>query len=144
MTLREIAPVVEAFMLGSLAAALAALAWAMDGRYFLPALAIVFAHTLFLAVPLYALLRWKQRISAATTIGGAFLIGCTPMAIWSWPLAYRELRGNVMDSRWGEIMVNGVPTTAGWLAYASGVLIFGAFGLLAGLVFWFYLRFRGR
>ena len=140
----RVLPIAEAFVLATLVAALAFTAWWMSTRVFLTALVIASLHTVFLGVPLYVLLRWKKRLTAFTAIFGCCLIGAVPMAMWSWPLANPELKRSVVDSRWGQVMVDGVPTTAGWLLYGSDVLLFGAIGLLAGVVFWFYLRIRAK
>ena len=141
---RQVLPIAEAFVLATLVAALGFTAWWASFKVFLTALVIASLHTVFLGVPLYVLLRWKKRLTAFTAIFGCCLIGAVPMAMWSWPLANPELKRSVVDSRWGQVMVDGVPTTAGWLLYGSDVLVFGALGLLAGVVFWFYLRIRAK
>ena len=142
--MRQVLPVVEAFVLATLVAAVAFTAWWMSSRVFWTALVIASLHTVFLGVPLYTLLRWKKRLTAFSAIFGCCLIGAVPMAMWSWPIVDPELKMNATDSRWGQTVIDGVPTAAGWLAYGANVLLFGLIGLLAGVAFWFYLRVRIR
>jgi hypothetical protein len=140
--MRALLPIAEAFILAAAAPAVVFAVWAMSAKIFVPAFLIALAHALLLGVPLFALLRWKKWVNPITTVFGAFVVGCIPIAIWSWPLRYPELKTTASNSTWGQTMIDGVPTTAGWLSYASGVLTFGGFGIVAGVVFWFYLRIR--
>ena len=120
----------EAFVVACVAPAVIFAIWTMSVRTFIPAFLVALAHALFLGLPLFLLLRWKHLVNAATTMLGAFIIGCIPMAIWSL---------DVSDS---ELITAEIFGAQGWVSYATGVLIAGALGLAAGIVFWFYLRFR--
>ena len=132
---RAVLPIAEAFVAASVAPAIVFAIWAMSARVLLPAFVVALAHAVLLGVPLFALLRWRNWVNPITTILGAFIVGCIPMAVWSWPLLDPELKATASDSTWGQTMIDGVPTAAGWLSYASGVLMSGAFGIVAGVAF---------
>ncbi len=142
--MRALLPVAEAFILAAAAPAVVFAVWAMSAQIFVPAFLIAFGHALVLGAPLFALLQWKKRVNPVTTVFGAFVVGCIAIAVWSWPLRYPEMKTTASNSTWGQTMVDGIPTTAGWMSYATGVLTFGGCGLVAGVVFWSYLRIRAK
>jgi hypothetical protein len=72
-------------------------------------------------------------------LGAAFVLGCLPIAVSDWPSHEPDLQ--TTSSHWDgekmvETMVGGVPTLAGWIAYAREVSLFGLFGAVSGLAFW--------
>src|SRR5690606_5351122 len=97
------------------------------------------AHVLVLGVPAYLLLRWRNWVRWWSTIASGFALAALPIALWSWPLRYPELKSSASVNG-VQTMIDGVPTAAGWLQYVEGALFFGAFGALSGLAFWLALR----
>ena len=59
--------------------------------------------------------------------------------MFSWPLRYAS-PGSSASVNGVDTMIDGVPTTAGWLQYLYGVAFFGIFGILAAAAFWLVLR----
>ena len=101
--------------------------------------AISSAHVVLLGVPAYALLRWRNAVRWWSILASGFVLGAAPMAIWSWPLQYADLKTSATFDG-VQTMLDGAPTTAGWVQYLQGVLFFGAWGLVSGLAFWLTLR----
>ncbi|MGM9481410.1 hypothetical protein ACS5PN_09490 [Roseateles sp. NT4] len=97
------------------------------------------AHVVLLGLPAYALLRWRNAVRWWSILASSFLLGAAPTAIWSWPLRYADLKTSATFDG-VQTMIDGNPTTAGWLQYGQGVLFFGAWGLISGLAFWLALR----
>jgi hypothetical protein len=93
---------------------------------------------LFLGLYRLSWLRWW------TCALAGFVIGAVPEGIRIWPM--RHVGGNVVTvsvMRGGKMvqtLVNGVPTLAGWLDYATSVLTYAAVGVAGGLVFWLLWR----
>jgi hypothetical protein len=118
-------------------------AWVSIVHLGLFAFAVTVAHVVILGAPVFAILgrmRWIRWWSA-TLVG--FVLGCVPTAIWSWPLKGSGPGTSVSvveGKHLVQIMVNGVPTLAGWLRYARGVGEAGLCGAVAGLVFWYMWR----
>ncbi|GAB2530675.1 hypothetical protein GCM10008940_35230 [Microbulbifer agarilyticus] len=57
------------------------------------------------------------------------------MAIFTWPLRYQELKTNASVN--GVVtMIDGTPTTAGWIQFIEGVTFLGGCGLVGALAFW--------
>jgi hypothetical protein len=98
-----------------------------------------FLYVLVLGVPAFLLLRWRNAIRWWSVPSAGFVLACLPVAIDLWPSHEPDLQ--TTSSHWDgekmvETMVNGAPTLAGWLSFAKTVLLFGAFGAVAGLAFW--------
>ena len=96
-------------------------------------------YVVVLGVPAFLLLRWRNAIRWWSVPAAGFVLACLPVAIDMWPSHEPDLQ--TTSSHWdGEKMVetmdSGVPTLAGWLSFAKAVLLFGAFGAVAGLSFW--------
>jgi hypothetical protein len=90
-------------------------------------------HLIVLGLPTVLLLRKLGIFHWWSLVISGFIIGCIPMALFSWP-AYSK------DSSYVEngvaTVVDGVLTSAGWLSYIQGVGITGGLGALTGLTFW--------
>jgi hypothetical protein len=118
-------------------------AWDSIAHLGLFAFAVSVAHVVILGAPVFAILgrmRWIRWWSA-TLVG--FVLGCLPTAIWSWPLKASGPGTSISvveGKRLVQIMVNGVPTLAGWLRYAREVGEAGLCGAAAGFVFWYMWR----
>ena len=113
--------------------------WVRTRGFFVICFAISAAHVLLLGVPGYLLLRWRNAVRWWSIIASGFALAAIPVALWSWPLRYPELKSSASING-VQTMIDGVPTTAGWLQYAEGIFFFAACGALSGLAFWLALR----
>jgi hypothetical protein len=114
-------------------------AWERFTRLAMLILATSFLYVLVLGLPAFLVLRWRNAIRWWSVPVAAFVLGCLPVAIGNWPRDEPDLQ--TTSSHWdGErmvaTMVRGVPTSAGWMAYAKEVAVFGFFGAVSGLAFW--------
>jgi len=115
-------------------------AWERFSRLAMLILATSFLYVFVLGLPVFLLLRWLNAIRWWSVPTAAFVLGCLPVAIGNWPSYEPELQ--TTSSHWNgdrmvATMVDGVPTSAGWIAYAKEVTVFGLFGAVSGLAFWF-------
>ena len=97
-------------------------------------------HVLLLGMPLYLILRLRNRANAITAAAGGFVVAAIPSLLMS----LAGLGGNLSAKTNGvQTVVNGVPTLAGWIEIGETVLMIGIFGALAGETFWIVLRLSG-
>lgn len=95
------------------------------------------AHALLLGLPVFLFLRSRIRVGLIACLMAGFVVGATPFAV----LGLLSMFGTQSASTDGTpTVVNGMPTFAGLLELAGSATLFGAFGLAAGLVFWFIMR----
>jgi hypothetical protein len=107
---------------------------------------VALEHAVVLGVPLVALLWWKRWVNAWTAVLGGCVVGALGIGVVLWPLRFAELRTNSWIGRGSErvqTMIDGAPTLAGWLQYATVVAEFAMLGALGGLAFWATLRITG-
>jgi len=89
----------------------------------------------FARYPAYYLLLKLRAIRWWSTILVGFVLGAIPMAVFTWPLKYPELKTSAsVDGV--QTMINGIPTVAGWLQFIYGVSFFGVCGIAGALAFW--------
>lgn len=74
-------------------------------------------------------------------ITGGAIVGAVPGGLLSWP--FRPGNGTRSSFNGVVTIVDGIPTAAGWLAYIQFLAFLGAFGALAGFVFWLALKLGG-
>ena len=144
MRAAKVLPVVEAFIVAAAIPALLVGLFAWSWSVFLVALMITSAHAVLLGLPLFLLLQMRGWVNVISAVAGGFLIGVLPVAAFTWPLRYPELQTSAWAGNYGQTMVDGVPTLAGWQQYFDAALFFGGFGASAGLAFWAYLWLRRR
>ena len=113
--------------------------WVRTKGFVIICVAISALHVFLLGAPAYALLRWRKAVRWWSIIASGFILAATSIALWSWPLRYPELKTSASFNG-VQTMIDGVPTAAGWLQYAQGVVFFGALGALSGLAFWLVSR----
>lgn len=144
MRVAKILPILEAFIAAAAIPALVVglFTWSWGG--FLLALMVTSAHAVVLGLPLFLLLHLRGWVNATTAIVGGFVVGVLPIAAFTWPLNYPEFKTSAWVGNYGQTIVDGAPTPAGWQQYADGALFFGGFGAFAGLIFWAYLWLRRR
>ena len=90
---------------------------------------------LILGLPTYFLLRYFKVVRWWSTLAAGFILGAAPMAVFTWPLKYPELKTS-SSVNGVQTMIDGVPTMAGWVQFIEGVCFFGGCGLVAALAFW--------
>lgn len=101
---------------------------------------VVAALAFVLGLPLFLFLRSRGRIGIASCALGGFLIGAVPFGA----LTFVSMMGVQHASSGGKpIVINGVPTLAGWIEFASNAGSVGLFGLGGGLTFWIAMRLSG-
>lgn len=88
-----------------------------------------------LGLPAYFIFRWFNLVRWWSTLGAGFFLAAIPMAVFTWPLRYPELKSSASVNG-VKTMIDGVPTMAGWLQFIQGVLFLGACGLVGALAFW--------
>jgi hypothetical protein len=118
-------PVTEAFIVATLAPAVAVALLTREWIAIIPALYFTAAHTAILGVPFFLLIRKRGWFNVVRASAGGLVIGLLPVATITCPL-------------W----LQSSPTTWEWRGYLSTVIAFGAFGGFGGLVFSVYLSAR--
>jgi hypothetical protein len=109
--------------------------WIRTRGFFLACLSVATLHVAVLGVPAYLILRRLNAVRWWSTLGMGLVLGAVPVAILDWPLRYPQLRTSAsVDGV--QTMIDGVPTLAGWLQYASGVFFMGGCGAAGALAFW--------
>jgi hypothetical protein len=98
---------------------------------------VALAHAVLLGLPSYLLARSKGWVNIASAVIAGFCIGAIPVGVLTFPLD--SGKSNVWVGG-VQTIVDGLPTTAGWVEYLKGLLLFGGYGLLGGLAFWATLR----
>jgi len=116
--------------------------WVRTMNFLVLCLTISGLHVALLGGPAFALLRWKKAIRWWTSLATGFILATVPVALFTWPLRFPELRTSATMNG-VQTMVDGAPTAAGWMQYTQGVVFFGACGALSGLVFWLVWRRGG-
>ena len=101
-------------------------------------------HAIILAIPLLLVMTKLNCVNRITSSISGFLIGSIPIALWSWPLSYSDLKTTSSNSTYGQTMIDDVPTSAAWEQYIHTILYFGVFGLASGIIFGFYMHLRNR
>jgi hypothetical protein len=109
--------------------------WIRTRGFLVICLAISGAHVVALGIPAYLLLRCRRVLRWWSVLLSGFVLGAIPAAVFSWPLRYAG-PGSSASVNGVDTMIDGIPTTAGWLQYFGGVTFFGACGLLAAAAFW--------
>jgi hypothetical protein len=109
--------------------------WVRTRNFLVICITMATAYVIVLGVPTYLLLRKLNAVRWWSTIASGFILGAIPVAILSWPLRYFGIRTSATVNG-VETIVDGVPTYAGWLQYASGVSFVGAIGAVGAIAFW--------
>jgi hypothetical protein len=135
-------PWIAAFLLGALAPAALFAPFTGRAEQALPlAFAIALGHALILGVPVALLFRLKRWDRLWAAVAGAALIGIVPGGILMWPFDPSS-RGS--GSANGVVLwVDGIPTLAGWMAYAELLMTQAMLGAMGGLICWLTLRSCG-
>ncbi|WP_444917886.1 hypothetical protein [Microbulbifer sp. JMSA003] len=109
--------------------------WVRTGNFAVICFFVSGAFVLLLGLPAYFLLRKFRLVRWWSTLVVGFSLAAIPMAIFTWPLKYPELKTSASVNG-VQTMVDGVPTIAGWLQFTQGVLFLGVCGLVGALAFW--------
>jgi hypothetical protein len=141
MRLQLVAGIVAAFLFATLVPTfiVGALAQSLDLAAIV--LGIALGHAVVIGLPLFLILRRRRRVNVLTSIAAGLVAGTIPIAVFTWP--FRP--GSRSSSSFNNVplVVDGVPTLAGWIAYAEGLIMPGALGALAGFVCWLVLKSSG-
>jgi hypothetical protein len=141
MQAREIAALIAGFLFAPLAPALVFTGLSASLQILPLAFAVALAHAIAIGLPLFALIYIGGRISFLACIAGGFAAGAIPMGLFTWPLLPWSRSSTSVNGV--DLIVNGIPTAAGWVSYAKGLMLFGGLGILGGLVFWIVLKLSG-
>lgn len=109
--------------------------WVRTKNFALMCIFVSSGFVLLLGLPTYLVLFKLQLVRWWSTLGAGFCLASIPMAIFTWPLRYPELK-TTSSVNGVQTMIDGVPTLAGWVDFAQGVLFLGACGLVGALAFW--------
>lgn len=94
---------------------------------------VALAHAFLLGLPLFMFLRAVRRVGVLSCVAGGFLVAAIPAAVFG----LSGMLGLQSASTGGvATVINGMPTLAGWMEYATGVGVMGLYGALGGLTFW--------
>ena len=108
--------------------------WVRTRNFLLLCLVISLAHVTLLGVPAFLLLRLCGALRWWSTLLSGFTLAAIPVAIFTWPLRHAG-PGSYSSANGVDTMIDGVPTTAGWIQYGQGVAFFGMLGLVAAAAF---------
>jgi hypothetical protein len=139
MRLRPIAGIVAAFLFAALVPTFIVLVFTQSFDLAAGALGIAIGHVVFVGLPFFLILRQRRRVNAVTSIAAGFVAGIILVAIFTLP--FRP--GSSSSFNNVPLIVDGMPTLAGWLAYVQGLVLPGLLGALAGFVCWLILKLTG-
>lgn len=109
--------------------------WVRTRGFALLCLAVSTVGVLVLGIPAYLALRGRPALRWWGVWLAGFLLAAVPFGLLTFPdLASNP--GEFMEAGGVKLVVNGVPTLAGWINYLEGVVFLGACGTLAAAVFW--------
>ena len=108
--------------------------WVRTKNFAIICLAISTTFVLILGVPAYFILKKLNKVSLSRTLGLGFCLAAIPAGIYTWPLDFSG--GSSSSSNGVDMIIDGIPTMAGWLQYFQGVVFFGIFGVIAAGAFW--------
>jgi hypothetical protein len=106
---------------------------------------IIFVVAVFhaaLAWPIFYLLNQFKRVNIWTSLLLGFSVGALPLGIVLFP--HNQGPGNFSWMNGVDTMIDGAATLAGWIYYSQLVMLFGGFGCLSALAFWFCLSALSR
>lgn len=115
--------------------------WIRTRNFLTICVIISMAHVLLLGLPAYALLRRRIKRWWSVLLAG-FVLAAIPFAFYSWPLESSAKYKSSLIVNGTPMIVDGIPTVAGWVQYAQGVTLFGGCGVLSALAFWLVWRHR--
>lgn len=131
-----------ALLLSALAPAFAFSIWMGDALFAPLTFAIALGHALILGLPLFIHFHRRGWFSLLSATLVSIAIGCLPVGLLTFPLSF-----------WGDgsssvngvpLVVDGIPTWAGWVDYFGFILYAAAFGALGGATFWLTLSLTER
>jgi hypothetical protein len=115
--------------------------WVRTRNFLIISSTITVAHVAALGVPAFLVLRARGALSWWTALTSGFVLAAIPIGVFSWPLRYAS-PGSSSSANGVDLMVDGVPTAAGWLQYGQGVVFFGVCGFVAAAAFCFVRGMR--
>ena len=101
---------------------------------------VVLTHAAVLGLPIFLIFWWKRWVNVITCICGGFLVAAASGIVPNWPVSPKGSNASV---RGVPLVVDGVPTLAGWLDFLQILIFLGVFGAIAGIIFWAILLTSG-
>lgn len=98
-------------------------------------LVVSMAAVLVIGAPAYLVLRGRPGLRWWGVWLAGFLLAAIPFGLLTFPHLTPN-PGEFMAVEGVKLVVDGVPTLAGWIDYLESVVLFGACGTLASAVFW--------
>lgn len=140
MRIHTFASSVTALVFAGLASTAAYFAITGDIRLITIVFVIALGHAVILGLPAFLLGRSIQRINLISSTAVGFVIGAGPITL----LTLFSLGSNGSASINGvPTIINGMPTSAGWLYDLLSWISFGGFGALGGIAFFLILKLTG-
>lgn len=93
---------------------------------------VVLAHAVVLGLPVFWIFWWKRWINLITCIGTGFVIAAASGIVPNWPVGPKG-RNTIVGAV--PLVIEGVPTSAGWLDFLRVLMFLGFLGAFAGVVF---------
>lgn len=137
MITRKLIALAVAVLLAAQIPTLSVAIWGVPSIVLTYAFAVALAHAVGLGLPLFLLLNWKGWANGLSSVLAGFVIGSVPVGIFTWPYSGAGFSSSVSGV---AMIVDGVPTLAGWLRYLEGVGLFGGLGAAGGLGFWLVVK----
>lgn len=109
--------------------------WVRTRGFAILCLAVSMVCVFVVGVPAYLVLRGRPALRWWGAWLAGFLLAAIPFALLTFPRLTAN-PGEFMAADGVQLIVDGVPTFAGWIQYLGGVALFGAFGTLAAAAFW--------
>lgn len=106
--------------------------WVRTRGFGILCLAVSMVCVLVLGVPAYLALRGRPALRWWGAWLAGFFLAAIPFALLTFP----GLSAEFVAADGVQLIVDGVPTFAGWVNYLGGVALFGACGTLAAATFW--------
>src|SRR6202008_4153940 len=105
---------------------------------------VVLAHAVVLGLPILLICWRKGWVNAISCAGAGFVVAAISGVVpnWPWQASMQAMRTNTWV-RGVPYIIDGTPTAAAWLEFAAILALLGAFGALAGLIFWATLDWSG-
>lgn len=98
---------------------------------------IAAGHALLLGLPVFIKIEGKGKFNVITSLIAGAAIGALPIGLITFPLSPF---GGSSSTNGIPMVVDGIPTLAGWIGYFEFLLYPTAFGVAGGFAFWLTIR----
>ena len=111
----------------------------LNGLWFVLAVAwlVCLAHIVLLGLPIFSLLRRRDKLKWSTISSAGFLAGAIPLALLMYPSQHEGYSSSAnWHGNYVSLYENGEPTRYAWLSHAEQCMLFGILGTLTAVVLW--------